>query len=53
MGMSSTNNYAYLYVGLLEVRQLLPCYKNNLLFFKRFIDNGIGVWIDTLDKPLA
>jgi hypothetical protein len=53
MGTSSAVNYACLYVGLLEVRRLLPRYKNNLLFFKRFIDDGIGVWIDTPDEPLA
>jgi hypothetical protein len=46
MGNSAAVNYAYLYVGLLEVRRLLPCYKESLLFFRRFIDDGIGVWID-------
>jgi hypothetical protein len=45
---SSTVNYACLYVGLLKVRQLLSHY--NLLFFKRFIDDWIGVWIDTPDE---
>jgi hypothetical protein len=53
MGTSSAVNYACIYVGLLEVRRLLPRYKNNLLFFKRFIDDGIGVWIDSPDEPLA
>jgi hypothetical protein len=53
MGTSSAVNYACLYVGLLEVRRLLPRYKNNLLFFKRFIDDGIGVWVNTPDEPLA
>jgi hypothetical protein len=53
MGTSSAVNYACLYVGLLEVRRLLPRYKNNLLFFKRFIDDGIGVWVDTPAEPLA
>jgi hypothetical protein len=53
MGTSSAVNYACLYVGLLEVRRLLPRYHNNLLFFKRFIDDGIGVWIDTPDEPQA
>ena len=53
MGTSLAVNYACLYVGLLEVRQLLPRYKNNLLFFKRFIDDGIGVWIDSPAEPLA
>jgi hypothetical protein len=45
MGTSTAVNYEYLYVGLLEVQRLLPNYKENLLFLKRFIDNSIGVWI--------
>jgi hypothetical protein len=53
MDTSSAINYTSFYVGLLGVCWLLPHYKNNLLFFKRFIDDGIGVWIDTPDKPLA
>jgi hypothetical protein len=46
-------NYAYLYVGLLEVQQLLPNYKQNLLFLKCFIDDGISIWIDNLNNPKA
>jgi hypothetical protein len=53
MGTSSAVNYACLYVGLLEVKRLLPRYSTQLLFFKRFIDDGIGVWLDTPDDPLA
>jgi hypothetical protein len=53
MGTSSAVNYACLYVGLLKVRRLLPRYKQQLLFFRRFIDDGIGVWIDTPDDPTA
>jgi hypothetical protein len=53
MGTSSAVNYACLYVGLLEVRRLLPRYKTQLLFFKRFIDDGIGVWLDTPGEPYA
>jgi hypothetical protein len=53
MGTSLAVNYACLYVGLLEVKCLLPRYTNQLLFFKRFIDDGIGVWLDTPDDPLA
>jgi hypothetical protein len=45
MGTSAPVNYAYLYVGLPEVQRLLPRYKECLLFFKRFIDDGIGVWL--------
>jgi hypothetical protein len=53
MGTSSAVNYACLYVGLLEVWRLLQRYKNNPLFFKRFIDDGIGRWIDTPEEPLT
>ena len=53
MGTSSAVNYACLYVGLLEVRRLLPRYTDHLLFYRRFIDDGIGVWIDTPGDPFA
>jgi hypothetical protein len=53
MGTSSAVNYACLYVGLLEVRRLLPRYNDHLLFYRRFIDDGIGVWIDTPGDPFA
>jgi hypothetical protein len=52
MGTSLAVNYTCLYVGLLEVRRLLPCYKNHVLFFKRFINDGIGIWIDMPGDPL-
>ena len=51
MGTSAAVNCAYLYVGLLEVQRLLPQYSSSLLFFKRFIDDGIGVWIDSPTDP--
>ena len=44
MGTSAAVNYSYIYVGLLEVNVLLVNYKKYLLFYKRFIDDGIGVW---------
>jgi hypothetical protein len=45
MGTSAAVNYTYLYVGLLEVQRLLPRFETCLPFFKRFIDDGIGVWL--------
>jgi hypothetical protein len=51
MGTSTAVNYANLYVGLLEVTQLLRKFKKELLFYRRFIDDGIGVWLS--DDPLA
>ena len=53
MGTSAAVNYAYLYVGLLEVKRLLPRYKNCLPFFKRFIDDGIGVWLPQPNDRIA
>jgi hypothetical protein len=53
MGTSAAVNYAYLYVGLLEVQRLLPRFETCLPFFKRFIDDGIGVWLPQPNDRLA
>ena len=53
MGTSAAVNYAYLYVGLLEVQRLLPRFESCLPFFKRFIDDGIGVWMPQPNDDLA
>jgi hypothetical protein len=53
MGTSAAVNYAYLYVGLLEVQRLLPRYETCLPFFKRLIDDGIGVWLPPSNDHLA
>jgi hypothetical protein len=45
-GTSAAVNYAYLYIGLIEVQCLLPQYQSFLLFFCRFIDDEISVWLD-------
>ena len=49
MGTSTAVNYASLYVGLLEVTRRLPKFKKQLLFYRRFIDDGIGVWLGNED----
>jgi hypothetical protein len=36
-----------MYTALHERKTLLPRYAGNLLFLRRFIDDKIGVWIDT------
>ena len=51
MGTSTAVNYAYLYVGILEIQTLLKKYGAQLLFFKRFIDDVIGVWLPDPNKP--
>jgi hypothetical protein len=53
MGTSSAVNYACLYIGLLEVRRLIPHYKEHLLFYRCFINDGIGIWINTPRDPFA
>jgi hypothetical protein len=53
MGTSATVNYAYLYVGLLEVQRLLPRYKMCLPFFKRFINHDIRVWLPPSNDQLT
>ena len=45
MGNSAAVKYTYLYVGLLEVQRLIPRFETCLPFFKRFIDDSIGVWL--------
>jgi hypothetical protein len=50
MGTSTAVNYANLYVGLLEVTKLLRKFKDQLLFYRRFIDDGVGIWL--CDDPL-
>jgi hypothetical protein len=52
MRTSAAVNYAYLYVGLLEVKWLLPNYKNNLLFTRDSLtmESVFGL---NLGKPLA
>ena len=44
MGTSAAVNYLYAYVGLLELQRLLVDYKEYLLFYKRHINDGLGVW---------
>jgi hypothetical protein len=40
-------------VGLLEIRHLLPRFREHLPFFRRFIDDGIDVWLDHPNRPNA
>ena len=45
MGTSCAVNYAFLYVGLLEMVELLKNFQLWLLFYGRFIDDGFGIWL--------
>ena len=42
MGTSCAVNYAFLYMGLLEMLSLLKDYSDYLLFYSRFIDDGLS-----------
>ena len=44
IGTSCAVNYAFLDVGLLEIEELLTDFQPWLLFYGRFIDDGIGLW---------
>ena len=45
MGTSCAVNYAFLYMGLLEMLELLRDFKLWMPFYGRFIDDGIGIWL--------
>jgi hypothetical protein len=47
MGTSCACLYATLYCALHERQTVLPKYGSSLLFFKRFIDDILGIWIGT------
>ena len=44
MGTSAAVNYSYIYIGYLEITELLVNYQDYLLFYRRYIDDGIGCW---------
>lgn len=52
MGTSSAVNYANLYVRMLT-RTILETFNENLPFYMRLIEDGIGIWIDHPDSPTA
>ena len=45
MGTSCAINYAFLYMGLLEMLELLKDFELWMPFYGRFIDDGIGIWL--------
>jgi hypothetical protein len=47
MGTSCACMYATMYTALHERKTLLPKYAGHLYFLRRFIDDKIGIWIDT------
>jgi len=47
MGTSCACAYATLYWGYIERKLIIPKWKNNLLFLRRFIDDKFGIWVGT------
>ena len=45
MGTSCAVNYAFLYIGLLEMLELLKDLEPWMPFYRRFIDDGVGIWL--------
>ena len=50
MGTSCVVNYANVYITVLEITIMEPKFKNNLLFLGRYINDGIGIWMDTKEN---
>ena len=48
MGTSAAINYSYTYVGLFKLKTLMVDYKEFLLFYRGFVNNGIRVWKHSL-----
>ena len=44
MGTAAAVEYAYLYIGYLEMTSLFTGLNNHILYYKRYIDDGIGIW---------
>ena len=44
MGISAAVNCAYIYIGLIEMTELMNDFKDHLLFYQRFVDNSLGLW---------
>jgi len=49
MGTSCACMYATIYYAYHEMTVLLPKYRTQLLYYRRFIDDAIGIWLPTGD----
>jgi hypothetical protein len=47
MGTPAAPLYSILTYGYHENTQILPTFKENLLYYKRYIDDVIGIWVDS------
>jgi hypothetical protein len=49
MGMSPAPTIANLYVAIFQSSNILPLLDEYLFYYKRFIDNGLGIWLHDED----
>ena len=52
MGMSPAPTIANLYVAIYEATHILPLLTSFLFFLKRFIDDGLGIWLHDPDPDV-
>ena len=52
MGMSPAPPVANLYVAIHELKHVLTYLKTSLLFYKRFIVDGLGIWIQNNNETI-
>jgi hypothetical protein len=52
MGMSLAPRIANLYVAIYEATHILPLLNSFLFFLKRFIDDGLGIWLHDPDSDI-
>jgi hypothetical protein len=52
MGMSPTPTIANLYVAIYEATHILPLLNSFLFFLKRYIDDGLGIWLHDPDPNI-
>ncbi len=52
MGMSPAPTIANLYVAIYEAKHILPLLDSFLFYRKRFINNGLGIWIHDPDPDV-
>lgn len=51
MGTPSACAYATISYGHYENTNILPCFRNNLFYYRRYIDDVFGIWLPVRDQP--
>lgn len=50
MGTSSACLYSMISIGFIELTKILPRFRPNLLYYKRFIDDKLGIWTGSTNE---